>query len=131
MRGCCWIEVTIDKESDGGTCAIRTKSKLRQYARNDLCLPMSLMLKSSTHQIYPSVWVSWLLKSRLRPDAFSNASLCISYPIMHFWFHHLLFLLRRLRNSSRVLALDLIAPSMQLVVVEEAVFCAPRITMHR
>jgi hypothetical protein len=31
-------------------------------------------------------------------------------------------LFSKLRNSSRVFALDLMAPSMQLVVVDEAVF---------
>ena len=40
-------------------------------------------------------------------------------------------LFKRLKNSSLVFALDLIAPSMQLVVVDEAVFWTPRMTMHR
>jgi hypothetical protein len=40
-------------------------------------------------------------------------------------------LFSKLKNSSRVFALDLMAPSMQLVVVDEAVFCTPRITMHK
>lgn len=37
----------------------------------------------------------------------------------------------KLRNSSRVLALDRIAPSMQLVVVRAVVFSTPLIAMHR
>lgn len=37
----------------------------------------------------------------------------------------------RLRNSSRVFALDLIAPNIQLVVVVALVFCTPLITMHK
>lgn len=40
-------------------------------------------------------------------------------------------LLRRLKNSSLVLAVDLILPSMQLVVVLDPVFCTPRMTMHK
>ena len=40
-------------------------------------------------------------------------------------------LLSNVKNSSRVFALDRIAPSMQLVVVEEAVFSTPLITIHK
>ena len=40
-------------------------------------------------------------------------------------------LLSKLKNSSLVFALDLIAPSIQLVVVDEDVFWTPRMTMHK
>lgn len=40
-------------------------------------------------------------------------------------------LLSRFKNSSLVLALDLIRPSMQLVVVEAPAFWTPRMTMQR
>jgi hypothetical protein len=51
-------------------------------------------------------------------------SCTVQNSIFYRWFN-------KLRNSSLVLALDLIAPSMQLVVVDEAVFCTPRMTMHK
>ena len=44
--------------------------------------------------------------------------------------HHYL-LLRRVKNSSLVFALERIHPSMQLVVVVLEVFWTPRITMHK
>ena len=40
-------------------------------------------------------------------------------------------LLSRFKNSSLVLALDLIRPSMQLVVVDAPAFWTPRMTMQR
>jgi hypothetical protein len=39
--------------------------------------------------------------------------------------------LRSVKNSSRVLALDRMHPSMQLVVVVLLTFCTPRMTMQR
>lgn len=55
-------------------------------------------------------------------------NLCLGWAVDEMG-HYLRF--NRVKNSSRVLALDRIHPSIQLVVVVLLTFCTPRITMQR
>ncbi len=98
-------------------------------------MPVERLGGSNTHAIIPIIdWMAAPRESQIRgTDMVGNLSLRV---YSRFLESPMLVIagyrrFNRFKNSSLVLALDLIRPSMQLVVVVAGVFWTPRITMQR